>query len=125
MPVTKAYTYMDLSNLSSVSNVYAGGNQMNAISGASSYVPSTASAIDPAVRQKRSDIKPSSQDFQAVGSFLNSDDLSGERQAFAAFRQDIKSAGRAARANQDLTVNTGAPTNAGTTITSSLSPGSG
>ena len=38
VPVTKAYTYMDLSNLSSVSNVYAGGNQMNAISGASSYV---------------------------------------------------------------------------------------
>jgi len=87
---------MDVSNLSSASSVYAGGNQLDAVSGASSYVPTTESSADPAITQMRSDIKQNSQDFQALKSALNSNDLAGATQAFTTLQQDIQTASEAA-----------------------------
>jgi len=48
---------------------------------------------------------PIGKDFQAVDAALKSGDLSAAKQAFATFKQDIKSAGRSARANQSPIAN--------------------
>jgi hypothetical protein len=87
---------MDVSNLASASSIYAGGHQMDAVSGASSYVASAPSTTDPAISQMRSDIKQNTQDFQVLKSTLNSNDLTGATQAFAALQQDIQTASQAA-----------------------------
>jgi hypothetical protein len=88
---------MDLSNLSSTSGVYAGGNQMDAVSGASSYVPTSESTADPAISQMRSDIQQNSNDFQALKSALNSNNLASATQAFTTLQQDIQTASQSTR----------------------------
>ncbi|HZR21825.1 MAG TPA: hypothetical protein VFE51_31370 [Verrucomicrobiae bacterium] len=84
-----------MTDLSNPAGVYFGDNQMNAVSGASPYVPTTASSTDPVVGQMRSEIKQNSQDFKALRSALNSNDLAGATQAFATLQQDIQTASQA------------------------------
>jgi hypothetical protein len=87
---------MDMTNISSASSVYTGGNQMNAVSGASSYVPTASSTTDPVISQMRSDIKQNSQDFQELKSALHSNDLAHATQAFTTLQQDVQAASQAA-----------------------------
>jgi len=81
-------------DLSSVSNVGWGSGQMDAMSGASSYVPSTSS--DSAISQMRSDIQQSTQNFGDLSSALTSNNLTGATQAYATLQQTIQSASAAA-----------------------------
>ena len=72
---------------------------MDSVSGASSYVPPPTSATtttDTMLAQLRSDIKQNSQDFKALKTALNANDLAGATQAFATVSQDIQNASTAA-----------------------------
>ena len=90
--------HMNISDLSGTAGAAWGGNEMHAMSGASSYVPSanTSSSTD-IFAQMRNAIKQSTQDFKSLKSALNSNDLAGATQAFASVKQDI----------QNISTNTG------------------
>ena len=89
---------MNISDLSGAAGASWGGNEMHAMSGASSYVPSAnASSTTDIFAQMRNAIKQSSQDFKSLKSALSSNDLAGANQAFASVKQDI----------QNLSTNTG------------------
>ena len=75
-------------DLSSASGVNWSSGQMDAVSGASSYIPSSAS--DSMVSQMRSDIQQSSQNFGDLSSALNSNSLKGATQAYASLQQIIQ-----------------------------------
>jgi hypothetical protein len=87
---------MNVADPSNIASVYFSGNQMNAVSGASPYVPPTLSTTEPLISQMRSDIKQNSQDFKALRSALNSNDLTGATQSFTNLQQDIQTASQTA-----------------------------
>jgi predicted small secreted protein len=87
---------MNVTNLSSAAGAFMGGEPMNAVSGASSFVPAASSTTDSALTQMRSEIKQNSQDFKALKSALNASDLAGATQAFATLQQDIQKASSSA-----------------------------
>jgi hypothetical protein len=75
------------------------GNDVNAISGASTYVPTPATTTDSTstlINQLRSDIKKNSQDFKDLKTALNSNDASAATRAFNAVQQDIQKASQSA-----------------------------
>src|ERR1035437_2626249 len=86
---------MSVSDISSAAGAYLGAEPMNAVSGASGYVPAATTPTDSALTQMRSDIKQNSQDFKALKTALNSNDLAGATQAFATLQQDIQKASSA------------------------------
>lgn len=79
-----------------VSNITGGnfGYPMHGVSGASPYVPSPESNQDPAVHQMRANIKQNSQDFKALKTALQANDMTAAAQAFAALQQDIQKASK-------------------------------
>jgi hypothetical protein len=83
---------MNVTDLSNAASVYFDGNQMNAVSGASSYLPAPTAATDPLLHRMRSEIKQNSQDFKALRTALHSNDLAAATQAFASLQQDIQKA---------------------------------
>ncbi len=87
---------MNVGNISGASGAYAGGFQINAVSGASGYVPPAASPSDALLQQLRSDIKQNTQDFKAIDTALSSNDLTGATQAYNTAVQDIQNASQAA-----------------------------
>lgn len=75
------------------------GSQVDTMSGASSYVPTATAAISTTadlVAQMRSDLKHNSQDFKALKTALNANDLAGATQAFSTLQKDIQKASSAA-----------------------------
>jgi len=97
--------HMDVSNLSGASSVSMGGGQLDGVSGASSYVPTSASTTDPAISQMRADIKQNSQDFQALKSALQSNNLTSASQAFTSLQQMIQNASQSAGGKSPFAVN--------------------
>lgn len=87
---------MSVSDISSSAGAYFGGQTMNAVSGASGYVPAASTSTDSTLAELRSSIKQNSQDFKALKSALKSNDLAGATQAFAAVQQDIQKASSSA-----------------------------
>lgn len=90
---------MSITDLSTLASAYTSGGQMDTISGASSYTPATntgTTASDSAMAQVRSAIKQNSQDFKALKTALNSNDLSSATQAFSTLQKDIQKAASAA-----------------------------
>ena len=83
---------MSISDISYAAGASMGAGQMDSMSGASSYVPATATNTDSVLSQMRNDIQQNSQDFKALKSKLNANDLAGATQAFATVQQDIQSA---------------------------------
>jgi len=90
---------MNATNISSSSNLYADPSQMNGMSGASSYMPETASTTVTLISQLRADIKQNSQDFRALKSTLHTGDLAGATQAFATLQADIQKASQTSGQN--------------------------
>lgn len=87
---------MSITNISSAVGAFMGGEPMNAVSGASSFVPAASTTTDSALTQMRSEIKQNSQDFKALKNALNASDLTGATQTFATLQQDIQKASSAA-----------------------------
>ncbi len=87
---------MNIADISNLSSACLGGESMNAVSGASPYVPATPTGTDPLLEQLRSDIQQNSQDFKALKSSLKSNDLAGATQAFNTLQQDIQNASQTA-----------------------------
>jgi hypothetical protein len=90
---------MIINDLSSIAGASWDSHQMDSISGASSYVPtssSDSSATDSVVAQMRSDIQQNSQNFGLLKGELNSNNLAGATQAFANIQQAIQNASSAA-----------------------------
>jgi|GEM_PF-3403242 len=87
---------MNMMEMSGVTSLGADANQMNAVSGASGYVPPAAVSTDPALDQMRSDIKQNSQDFHALKRALQSNNLNAATQAFTSLQSDIQNASQAA-----------------------------
>ena len=90
---------MSITDIATSASASWGG--MDSVSGASSYVPpatvSTATAItNSLVTQMRSDIKHNSQDFRALKTALNANDLAGANQAFTTLQKDMQKASSAA-----------------------------
>jgi len=90
---------MSIADLTSTGGASMGASQMDSISGASSYVPPTSTSTastDSVLAQMRNDLKQNSQDFAALKSSLNSNNLAGATQAFATLQQDIQNASSSA-----------------------------
>jgi len=86
---------MSVTDLSNIANAFTGVSPMDSVSGASSYVPSPATSAESVTREMRSEIQQNSQDFKALKTALNSNDLAGATQAFATLQQDITAASTA------------------------------
>ena len=87
---------MSAPDISTSATASLGANQINAVSGASGYVPTATPTTDPAIDQMRSEIKENSQDFKGLKNALNSNDLAGANQAFTTLQQNIQTASQAA-----------------------------
>ncbi len=79
---------MHITNVSYASTSGISAGRIDAMSGASPYVPASADQL----AGMRADIKQRSQDFQDLRSSLKSGDLSAAQQAFATLSQDIQNA---------------------------------
>ena len=87
---------MSAPDISTSATASLGANQINAVSGASGYVPTATTTTDPVIDQMRNDIKETSQDFKGLKHALNSNDLGSATQAFTALQQNIQTASQAA-----------------------------
>jgi hypothetical protein len=90
---------MTIDDLSSTAGVSWSSGQVDSVSGASTYVPTSSlntSATDSAIAQMRSDLQQNSHDFSSLKGALNSNNLAGATQAFAALQQDIQNASSSA-----------------------------
>jgi hypothetical protein len=87
---------MSITDLSSSAGTYFGGNSIDTMSGASSYVPPNASTTATAFSEMRNQIKQNSQDFKSLKTALAGNDLAGATQAFATLQSDIQNVSTAA-----------------------------
>ena len=87
---------MNAYGIANSSGLTPGMNQMNGMSGASSYVPEPAASGVSLLSQLRADLKQNSQDFKALKYALNSSDLASATQAFTTLQQDIQKASQSA-----------------------------
>ncbi len=87
---------MSITDLSSSASTYFGGNSIDTMSGASSYVPPNASTTATAFSEMRNQIKQNSQDFKSLKTALGGNDLAGATQAFATLQSDIQNVSTAA-----------------------------
>jgi len=92
---------MSVSDISYTAGANMSSSQMDTVSGASGYIPAStavtaSSTTESVLTQMRSDLKQNSQDFKALKTALNSNDLSSATQAFSTLQKDIQKASSAA-----------------------------
>jgi hypothetical protein len=99
---------MSIPDLSNAAGASWGAGQMDSVSGASRYVPTAGtdtSATDSVVAQMRSDLQQNSQDFKALKSALNANDLTGATQAYTTLQQAIQTASASAGGQSPFSAN--------------------
>lgn len=99
---------MSVYDISSSTGAVWSGGQMDSVSGASTYVPNSAtdtSASESVLAQMRSDIQQKSQDFNSLKGALNSNDLGAASQAYATLQQDIQTASASAGGKSPFSAN--------------------